>query len=93
MEIIFKGNITMWISSAITALSTLVIAYFTCQNHKMYKLLRKKDEEYKKQTKDLYHAIVISTLLSGPSSTGGFEKCKETFKKEYRGETKIFRDG
>jgi len=76
----------------ISAIATAFIAYFTWQNYKMYKILREKDEEYKRQTRDLYQAIVISTLLSGPSSYGAYRECKETFKKEYAGGTKIFKD-
>lgn len=83
----------MWIivSTCISAIATTVIAYFTYQNYKMYKVLQNKDEEYKKQTRDLYQAIVISTLLSGPSSYGAYRECKEVFKKEYVGETPIFK--
>lgn len=80
------------VSTLISAIATVVIAYFTYQNYKMYKILQNKDKQYKKQTRDLYQAIVISTLLSGPSSHGGYRECKEVFKKEYAGETKIFKD-
>lgn len=76
----------------ISAIATVAIAYFTYQNYNMYKIIQNRDEGYKKQTRELYQAIVISTLLSGPSSYGSYSQCKDIFKKEYRGETTIFRD-
>lgn len=75
----------------ISAIATAVIAYFTWQNYKMYQAIQDKDEEYKKQTSDLYQAIVVATLLSGPSSYGAFNQCKDAFKATYSGKTKIFK--
>jgi len=76
----------------IQTISTIFIARATWLNYRIYETLQKKDEDYKKQTSDLYQAIVISTLLSGPSSYGQYGQTKDVFKKEYRGETKIFQD-
>jgi hypothetical protein len=55
----------------------------------LYKVIQKKKAEYKEQISDLYQAIVIATLLSGPTSTGGIEKATQEFKSLYKGKTRI----
>ncbi len=83
---------------AVTAIATSVMAYFTYLNYKMYIQIQNKNEEHKKQTRDLYQAIVISTLLSGSAALGtgrtatqAFGDLKGLFETEYAGGTKIFK--
>lgn len=78
------------IAIGISAIATVVIAACAVINYKMYLNIQEKNEEYRERTQDLYQAIVVATLLSGPSSYGSFEDCKEFFKKHYSGKTKIF---
>ncbi|MFH1310470.1 MAG: hypothetical protein ABIH85_07335 [Candidatus Omnitrophota bacterium] len=80
------------VSAVISAIATIVIAYFTWQTHKMYLKIQEKDEEHKEQTRDLYQAIVVATLLSGPSSYGAFNQCKDAFNATYSGKTEIFKN-
>ncbi|MHA1385698.1 MAG: hypothetical protein ACTSR3_18255 [Candidatus Helarchaeota archaeon] len=77
-----------WIITS--AISTAVIAVFTVCNFFFNRAILKKDEEFKQQVKDLYQAIVIATILSGPTSHGEFDKAKNEFKKVYKGKTCIF---
>ena len=74
-------------SSIISAISTVVIAYFAWRTHKMYKLLQKEDNEYKEKTHDLYQAIVISNVLC---SVHGIDFTIRRFNEEYKGKTPIF---
>ena len=89
------------ITSIISALATVVIAIVTWQNYRLIKIinkkeeeyklaLREKDEEYRSHIKDLYQAIVISNLLSGPSSYGSLGQAIDAFKSQYKGKVKIF---
>jgi len=74
----------------VSALSTVVIAIFTGLNFFFNRAILKKDEEFKQQVKDLYQAIVIATILSGPTSYGQFDEAKKVFEKLYKGKIKIF---
>ncbi|RLD18703.1 MAG: hypothetical protein DRI36_00765 [Caldiserica bacterium] len=80
-----KGLCMEWIvvSSIVSAIATLAIAIFTYLNFR-------KDKKFKQELKDLYQAIVIATILSGPTSYGEFEKAKNVFKEVYKGKTDIF---
>ena len=77
-------------ANIVIAVGTAVIALYTICNYKLYKAIQKKNEESRIQTSDLYQAIVIATLLSGPSSYGQMPAAIEEFKKHYKGKTKIF---
>ena len=85
------------ISSIVTAVATTMIAIFTwcsyCLSQQIKKVTEdqiKRDEEFKSQIKDLYQAIVISNLLSGPSSFGDLPKAINAFKSQYKGKFRIF---
>lgn len=89
------------ISQIISAIATVVIAIVTWQNFLLIKKINKrdadyrkhlanKDDEYKSNIKDLYQAIVISNLLSGPSSYGALNQAIDAFKSQYKGKVQIF---
>lgn len=42
------------------------------------------------ETRDLYEAIVIATLISGPSGVGALDQAIEAFKRYFNGKTKLF---
>jgi len=90
-------NAMFMISSFITAIATTVIALFSWRSFCLSKEIKKiaenqhtKEEEFKSQTKDLYQAIVISNILSGPSSYGALNQAIDAFKSQYTGTFKIF---
>lgn len=80
----------MLIAAIITSIATVIIAWYAYCNYRLYKVIQEKDAEYKEQISDLYQAIVIATLLSGPSSYGGIEEAIKEFNRHYKGKTKVF---
>jgi hypothetical protein len=77
---------------------TAMIAWYTKKNYdlareikSMNETLQKRDEEFREQVSDLYKAIVIATLISGPS---GYEldgnRVLGKFRQLYNGKTEIF---
>jgi hypothetical protein len=59
-----------WIMLVLTivgALATGVIAVYAMKAHRLTVALRQKDTEYQKDMSDLFQAIVLSNMLSGPN--------------------------
>jgi hypothetical protein len=97
--------IVMVIASAISAIATIVIAIYAGKSHelsvKSYQLAQeikvanelktKGDQEFREQVSDLYQAIVISTLLSGPGTYSIMDSLIDAFKSKYKGKTPIFK--
>jgi len=77
------------ISSAISALATIAIAYYAFRAHNLTKEMRRTQENRDQEVSDLYQAIVIATLLSGPTASN-IGSLTPTFEKLYNGKTKIF---
>ncbi len=89
----------MTISTSIMAMATVSLAFFAYQSNRLAKEIKRtndlreaEDREFRQQVSDLYQAIVVSTLISGPSSYGTFGQAKDVFKSQYRGKTSIFKD-
>ena len=91
----------MVFANIVMMLATMVIAYYAYANHCLSKEMnrsakqrqdeiRESTEQHQQEIKDLYQAIVVSTLISGPSSTGRLERAIKAFEKHYKGKTKIF---
>ena len=78
------------ISSIITALATLAIAAYARYSYKLTKELQISSNKHQQEISDLYQAIVISTLFSGPAGEGAYDEAVNRFKKTYKGKTKIF---
>lgn len=74
----------------ILTLATVAISIFTLLNYLMYRKIQQRDEEYKGQTRDLFQGIIVATLISAPTATGGLNEAIKAFKQYYKGETKIF---
>jgi len=79
------------------AIATIVIAYYSWQSHKLTIELQKRDEEreqrhieHDQQTRDLYQAIALSTILTAPRAQGTPETHIQKFKELYTGKTPIF---
>ena len=85
------------LSSIITAIATTVVAIFSWRSYCLSRDLKKssedqnkREDEFKGHIKDLYQAIVISNILSGPSSFGALTQAIDAFKSQYKGKFKIF---
>ncbi len=86
------------VSTAMTALATVMIWVYARKSHQLAQALKqteearaRRDDEFREQLSDLYQAIVIATVLSGPSSFGQFHNSVEVFNQQYTGKTPIFR--
>jgi hypothetical protein len=91
-------NELLVISTAVSALATCVIAVYSCFSWKLTVEMKrandlkdKADQEFKEQVSDLYRAIVVATILSGPSSYGSLDQATSAFNAQYAGKTKIFK--
>jgi hypothetical protein len=84
-------NTAIVASATISAVATVVICFVTCLNYRMYQKIQAKHDEEQQRFGDLMEAMVIATLLSGPSGYGDYSNCKKNFSGEYKGETKIFK--
>lgn len=89
----------MVISTIVMAIATVFLAIFAYQSNKLAQEIKRTndlkdagDAEFKQQLSDLYQAIVISTLLSGPSSYGSLKQAIGAFKTQYGGKTQIFKE-
>lgn len=76
----------------ITAIASVVMVGVGWINYKLYKQSQEQAKQQKKDFEDLLEAIVISTIISGPSSTGGLETAIKAFKSKYKGERYIFKE-
>lgn len=87
------------ISICLTAVATCVIAIYSLLSFKLSQELKRAneiktagDQEFREQVRDLYQAIVIATLISGPS---GYEldgnRVLGKFSSLYNGKTEIFK--
>ena len=93
-----QATIVMAIATVLMTVATVFLAIFAFQSNKLSKEIKRmsdlrevEDAQYKQQISDLYQAIVISTLLSGPSSYGAFGQARDAFNSLYKGGTSIFK--
>lgn len=82
------GTLANWVT-AVAAVAMLWIGWL---NYKLAKRVQDQSEQQQKDFSDLMEAIVISSLLSGPSSTGAFDQAIKAFKEKYQGQRQIFKD-
>lgn len=75
----------------VSAVATGVIAVYTRKSYSLDSSLKERDDEFRQTLQDLYQAIVVATILSGPSSYGAFDDAKRTFQNHYAGTTPIFK--
>jgi len=87
----------------VTAIATIVIAYLAWASYTLAKEIRdasdrheqevqEASERHQQELSDLYQAIVIATLLSGPSPKGQYRETKAIFEGEYTGKVQIFKE-
>lgn len=80
------------ISSALMFVTSVGMYWVGWRNYKLYEQAQQQADQQQKNFEDLLEAMVISTLISGPSSTGGFEGAIVAFKSKYLGNRKIFKE-
>jgi hypothetical protein len=73
-----------WI--AITAIATAVIAYSAYTNNKLAKEIKETREKHDEEIKDLFQAMVIASISSGPHT---YDEAVYFFKKNYQGKTEV----
>jgi hypothetical protein len=93
------NDLLMTSATIVMTLATVALATFAWQSNKLSKEIKRandlkeaEDKGFKQQVSDLYQAIVISTLISGPSSYGAFGSAKDLFKSQYGGKTPVFKE-
>lgn len=80
------GTLPDWL----TAAATIAMFWIGWLSYKLAKRVQDQAEQQQKDFSDLMEAIVISNLLSGPSSTGAFDQAIKAFKEKYKGDRNIF---
>jgi hypothetical protein len=76
----------------ITSIATGVIAIYAFMSYRLGSEIQKRDKEHQQQISDLYQAISITNLLSGPVQVGSIEMADKikAFKSHYKGKIPIF---
>jgi len=85
-------NCTIIISSIVSSVAAVGIFVVSFLNYKIYISAKENKESQENKFNDLLEALIISTILSGPSSTGQFNNAKAKFLEEYIGDTVIFKN-
>lgn len=75
-------NLAIWIS----AIATVFIAFLALSNYKLAQEIKKSREKHDEETRDLYQAMVIASISSGPHT---YDEAVEFFKKNYKGKTEV----
>jgi glucan phosphoethanolaminetransferase (alkaline phosphatase superfamily) len=78
------------LSILVTTAATVAIAVFSYRTYQIYGSMKEIMSQNQTETKDLYQAIVIATLLTVISGPGKIGPAIEIFKHHYRGKTQIF---
>lgn len=81
----------MILSSFLSAIATIVIAIYAGCTYKLTRQIDLLAKQSRQDQEDLFEAIVIATIISGPTSTGDFEKAIRSFNEKYKGQRKIFK--
>lgn len=83
------GALGIWI----TALATAAIAFYSFMSYQLASKIQSRDDEFRREVKDLYQAIVVSNLVLAQGPVGicsNMEGRIGYFNEYYKGETSIF---
>jgi len=75
-------NLALWI----TGIATAVIAWFAYSNYRLAKEIKETRDKHDEETKDLFQAMVIANIASGPHN---YSESLRFFKENYKGKTEI----
>ena len=79
----------IWVG--ISAVATVAIAFLAFFNYRLVSKIQTTEKDFRQQISDLYQAIVISNMLSGPVQVNSAEMDGKIrrFKEIYKGKTHI----
>jgi type II secretory pathway pseudopilin PulG len=82
------------IAIVVSAGATAFVAYYARATLKLTQQMEASARQHQEELSDLYQAIVIATLLTGPghNTSNFFENGKRYFKSAYKGNTEIFKE-
>jgi|WetSurMetagenome_2_1015567.scaffolds.fasta_scaffold395432_2 hypothetical protein len=80
------------ISTIMAAIATAIISFYAWKAHQLTVAIKQKDAAHQQEIKDLFQAIVISNILSGPHEVGSslLESRITQFNQWYNGNIQIF---
>ena len=76
----------------ITALASVAMAFVGYWSYRLSKQAIERGDRQQRDFEDLLEALVIATMISGPSSYGAFNDAIKAFKAKYKGSREIFKD-
>lgn len=79
------------IASVVMALTSAAMAWVAWESHRLHEQAKAESAQRQKDFDDLLEALVIATLISGPSSYGGFNDAIRAFRERYKGQRQIFK--
>ena len=74
-------------ANVVIAIATVVIAIFAIMSYRLASTIQYREDEFQKQVSDLYQAIVISRVITGPQAD--LKRAIRRFKALYQGTTPI----
>lgn len=77
-------------SMIVTGMATAVIAVYAVLTYRLSKQISRQSELHQQDLDDLFEAIVVATLLSGPT-TIDFDRTQKAFENHYKGKRKVFK--
>jgi hypothetical protein len=77
------------IASWVTAVATLVLAFFAVSNYCLAKSIKEKSERHEQEIRDFLQASVLAQMLA-PHGGESVQSAVARFKHEYKGKTHIF---
>ena len=92
LAILLKRDPLTLFSMWLTALATIAIAICALFSYRLASKIQSRDEEFRRQIKDLYQAIVISVMIHAQGPTGEASTMQgrmKWFKEHYKGKTPI----
>ena len=85
-----NSNIILLFSACVSSIATVVIAVYAIFSYRLSKKIEGDSSRFQQETKDLYQAIVIATILGEKWSVGDPSLAIKRFNELYKGKTKIF---
>ncbi|MBI4677161.1 MAG: hypothetical protein HY748_06225 [Elusimicrobia bacterium] len=82
------GTLADWVM----AVAAVAMWWVGWRSYKLSQQVQIQADQQQKDFNDLFEAIVISNILSGPSNIGAFDQAIKAFKEKYKGQRQIFKD-
>lgn len=82
-------SILLCISSIVTALAGVALAFVAYYNHRLAQSLTIKSEQHEQEMRDLLHAMVLAQMLK-PHGGESVQSAMQRFRNAYKGKTQLF---